>query len=80
MKKLLALLMAAVLSVGLIAGCAQKETGDMTPDAEMTGLDAYTAENPLVLKFWNFPNFTGDAEFASRDYDAELVSVLSQYL
>ncbi len=74
MKKLLALLMVAVLSVGLIAGCAKTDTATTTTDTEVTGLDAYTAENPLVLKFWNFPNFTGDAEFASRDYDAALVA------
>ncbi len=75
MKKLLAIFMATALMLGAVAGCAPKEpstTGEAdTPKAE--GLEAYTPEKPLTIKFWNFPNFTGDAELETREYDAALI-------
>ncbi|MDO5061773.1 MAG: extracellular solute-binding protein [Peptostreptococcaceae bacterium] len=84
MKKLIALLSVAVIMMGLIAGCAKQENAEQPPaengnDKEMaTGLDAYTAENPITITFWNFPNFTGDAEFDSKGYDAALIKAFEE--
>lgn len=72
MKKLLSLLMVTVLTIGLLAGCANNTSGGTT--SEVTGLDAYTAENPLTITFWNFPNFTGDSEFDAKGYDEALIA------
>ncbi|MGL5440060.1 MAG: ABC transporter substrate-binding protein [Filifactoraceae bacterium] len=71
MKKTIAFLMVAVLSLGLFAGCAKTNTGEKP--AEKTGLEAYTPEKPLTIAFWNFPNFSGDSEFDARAYDAALI-------
>ncbi len=79
MKKFIAFVMVAMLTMGLITGCSQQETATTeTTTEEVTGLDAYTPEDPLKITFWNFPNFTGDAEFDSKGYDAALIKAFEE--
>ncbi|MDO5096050.1 MAG: extracellular solute-binding protein [Peptostreptococcaceae bacterium] len=85
MKRLMTILAVGAISLGLMAGCAKKEeTGTNQPttpeknQTEMTGLEAYTPENPITITFWNFPNFTGDSEFDSKGYDAALIKAFEE--
>ncbi len=71
-KKLGLLLGATALTV-LAAGCSDSSTESDT-GSETAGLDNYTAEDPLTIEFWNFPNFTGDTELAKGDYDKALIA------
>ena len=48
MKKVMALLMVAVLSVGLLAGCGTGDTTDPTPTPADTGADGSTAEKYYI--------------------------------
>lgn len=83
MKKIIAILL--IMSI-LLVGCApaapkkadepkdnQQTAQEDKKDEPKTGLDAYTAEKPLTITFWNFPNFTGDAELETRAFDQALI-------
>lgn len=89
MKKVLSLLLVMIMTVGLLAGCNQPsqpaETTTSAPATETTQateaagpLDAYTAENPITISFWNFPNFVGDAELPGREYDTALIKAFEE--
>ena len=85
MKQFKKMVSVLLLIAMLITGCA---SGTDTPSSEATTaapesteatteadpLSKYTVENPITIKFWNFPNFTGDSEFAKGDYDLALIA------
>jgi len=80
MKKIQKLVSSLLLASMVLAGCAGK-TDVKTPVAETPAetpveagvLPNYTKEKPLTIKFWNFPNFTADAEFDKNQYNLELI-------
>lgn len=67
--KKLGLLLGATALTTLAVGCS-----DTSTESEGEGLDSYTEEDPVTIKFWNFPNFTGDEELAKGDYDKALIA------
>lgn len=77
MRKIISLVMVAMLSIAAFVACSNN-TANNTAENSATGLDAYTAENPITITFWNFPNFTGDAEFDSKGYDAALIAAFEE--
>lgn len=73
-KKLGLLLGVTALTV-LATGCSDT-TEDTASEGE--GLDNYTEESPITIKFWNFPNFTGDEELEKGDYDRALIEAFEE--
>lgn len=86
-KQLLALIMMVTL---MVTGCSSPVE---TTEAETTTavavqstetvteaepLSNYTKDNPITIKFWNFPNFTGDPELAKGDYDLALIAAFEE--
>ncbi len=90
MKKINIMVSSLLLIVLLITGCsATVETPAPEPvasnveqnteaPAKQDPLDHYTKENPIAISFWNFPNFTGDDEFAKGDYDLALIKAFQE--
>lgn len=86
-KKLISVLMLVVL---LVTGCSTKsdDSSQATTENNNTSstettlpvdpLSKYTKENPITIKFWNFPNFTGDSELAKGDYDLALIAAFEE--
>ena len=80
MKKIQKLVSGLLLASMVLAGCSSKtdakdpvtQTPAETP-VEAGVLPNYTKEKPLTIKFWNFPNFTADAEFDKDQYNLELI-------
>lgn len=93
MKKLQKLVASLLFTSMILAGCAagadnkepEGETPGETPaetpveEPEEEGvLSDYTAENPLTIKYWNFPNFTGDADLSKDEYDLALIKAFEE--
>lgn len=72
-KKLGLVFATTTLTALLAVGCSSP-----SEEAEGGGLDQYTAEDPVTIKFWNFPNFTGDTELAKGDYDRALIAAFEE--
>lgn len=90
MKKINIMVSSLLLIVLLITGCSAKvdipasepvasnvEQNTEAP-VKQDPLDQYTKENPITISFWNFPNFTGDDEFAKGDYDLALIKAFQE--
>ena len=88
-KKLTLILLVLSLVMVLAVGCGgEKEpaedadTGDKAPTEDVTdasdGLDKYTKDDPITIKFWNFPNFVGDSELEKGDYDKALIAAFEE--
>lgn len=83
MKKLQKLVASLLFTSMILAGCSSAADPVETPvdppaqtpsePGEEGVLPNYTAENPLTIKFWNFPNFTGDSELDKDQYDLALI-------
>src|SRR5690554_3548171 len=84
MKKLQKLVASLLFTSMFLAGCAggadTKDPVDENPTetpveepGEEGVLPNYTAEKPLTIKYWNFPNFVGDPELSKDDYDLALI-------
>lgn len=67
------LMAVVVMCFALLAGCSQKEVAIVTKNEAVAALQEYTAEKPLKISFWNYPNFTGDEEYAWQAYDQALI-------
>lgn len=89
MKKLQKLVASLLFASMVLAGCSSAtdakdpvvETPAQTPaetPAEVGVLPSYTKEKPLTIKFWNFPNFTGDTEFDKDQYNLELIKAFEE--
>lgn len=93
MKKLQKLVASLLFASMVLAGCSSasdvKEPAQETPPAETPAetpeepaeegvLSEYTAENPLEIVYWNFPNFTGDAELTKDEYDLALIKAFEE--
>lgn len=89
MKKLQKLVASLLFASMILAGCAgaadEKDPAGENPtpptsveNGEEGVLSSYTKEKPLTIKYWNFPNFTGDAELSKDDYDLALIKAFEE--
>ncbi len=90
MKKFKKLISGLLLMALLITGCSPAADNTATEATTATAaesteavteaapLSGYTKENPITIKFWNFPNFTGDPELAKGDYDLALIAAFEE--
>lgn len=79
LKKLTLILLVLSLVMVVAVGCGGGEDpAEDTPAEGSAGLDKYTKDDPITIKFWNFPNFTGDSELEKGDYDKALIAAFEE--
>ena len=78
-KKLTLILLVLSLVMVVAVGCGGGEDpAEDSPAEGSAGLDKYTKDDPITIKFWNFPNFTGDSELEKGDYDKALIAAFEE--